>query len=649
MNPSSSLPTMSASTAFVPLLLFFIAILAESAAANVVKLDVHPKILNKSGDSVRIEWSGIPNPYALDWLGVYNPASSDHKNFIGYVFLSSSPNWKSGSGFIDLPLLNLRSSYQFRIFNWNESEINKKHRDHDQNPLPGTRHLLATSEEVSFANYNDPAQIHLAFGSNDDEMRVLFITRDGIKSFARYGLKRDELDEIAEASTTTYSRSDMCDSPANSDGGWRDPGNIHDAVMKNLKAGARYYYQVGSDEGGWSSTYSFISKDKDSGETNAFLFGDMGTSFPYATFIRTQEESKSTVRWIQRDIENLGDKSAFISHIGDISYARGYAWIWDSFFTQIEPLASKVPYHVCIGNHEYDWPSQPWRPSWSYAVYGTDGGGECGVPYSLKFNMPGNSALPTGNGVQTTRNLYYSIDVGVVHFLYISTETNFLPGSDQYAFIKSDLESVNREKTPFIVVQGHRPMYTTSNEVRDAPHRARMLEHLEPLFVSNRVSLALWGHVHRYERFCPLKNFTCGGQDNSTDNHFTMHMVIGMGGQDWQPIWEPRPDHPDVPIYPQPARSLYRGGEFGYVRLHATREKMSLTYVGNHDGMPHDTVDILGKGVKEAIVHTSASRYVQGGSLLVVGTLVGFLIGFLVHARKDANHRSWSVIKSDEM
>lgn len=273
----------------------------------------------------------------------------------------------------------------------------------------------------------------------------------------------------------------------------------------------------------------------------------MGTYTPYTTFYRVQDESVSTVKWILRDIEAFGDKAMFVSHIGDISYARGFAWIWDEFFNQIEPIAARIPYHVCIGNHEYDWPSQPWRPDWSYGVYGKDGGGECGVPYSVRFKMPGDSSFPTRTGSPDTQNLYYSFDSGVVHFLYISTETDFLRGSDQYKFIKADLESVDRNKTPYVVVQGHRPMYTTSNELRDTPMRERMLEHLEPLLVQNNVTLALWGHVHRYERFCPMANFKCV----DVTSNFTskggapVHVVIGMGGQDWQPIWEPRPDHTD--------------------------------------------------------------------------------------------------------
>lgn len=484
-------------------------------------------------------------------------------------------------------------------------------------------------------------------------MRVIFLTGDGSKRLVKYGSDEDELDEISLAEVRRYERSDMCDAPANASIGWRDPGFIHDAVMRNLKSGKRYFYRVGSDTGGWSAIHSFMSRERGSDETFAFLFGDMGTSTPFATFLRTQEESKSTVKWILRDIEALGNKPAFVSHIGDISYARGYSWLWDTFFTQIEPIASKVPYHVCIGNHEYDWPLQPWKPDWASRVYGTDGGGECGVPYSLKFNMPGNSSFLTGNSAPDTRNLYYSFDVGVVHFLYMSTETDFLPGSEQYNFIKHDLENVDREKTPFVIVQGHRPMYTTSKENRDAPLREKMLDYLEPLFVNNKVTLALWGHVHRYERFCPLRNYTCGELDGtSAGAGVPVHVVIGMAGQDWQPIWEPRPDHPTDPIYPQPARSMYRTGEFGYTRLVATRKKLTLTFVGNHDGEVHDVLVIPSSydlsGAED--VESPLSWYVKVGSVLVLGAFVGYILGFIAHSRREAASRSsWVQVKSEEI
>jgi len=36
-----------------------------------------------------------------------------------------------------------------------------------------------------------------------------------------------------------------------------------------------------------------------------------------------------------------------------------------------------------------------------------------------------------------------------------------------------------------------------------------MADALEPLFAKYDVALALWGHVHNYERTCPLLNQTC--------------------------------------------------------------------------------------------------------------------------------------------
>lgn len=491
-------------------------------------------------------------------------------------------------------------------------------------------------------------------------MRVMFVSGDGKESVVRYGSGPDRMNMVVETRVGRYEREDMCDSPANHSVGWRDPGFIHDGVMMNLKPGKRYFYKVGSDTGGWSNTFSFVSPDQDSGETIAFLYGDMGTATPYNTFVRTQDESISTINWIARDIESLGDKPAMISHIGDISYARGYSWLWDHFFNQIEPVASKVPYHVCIGNHEYDWPLQPWKPDWAMYIYAKDGGGECGIPYSLKFNMPGNSSESTGSRAPATRNLYYSFDFGVVHFVYLSTETNFLKGSKQYEFLKKDLESVNRVKTPFVVVQGHRPMYTTSNEVRDRPIREKMLEHLEPLLVDNNVNLALWGHVHRYERFCPINNFTCGSGP--------VHVVIGMAGQDWQPIWEPRPTHLTVPIFPQPARSIYRGGEFGYTKLIANKQKLTFTYIGNHDGETHDAVEILasGKVINGKITDigadegkrsddgrgksgkTSFSGYVEGAGVVVFCVLIGYLVGLMSRTKEGVTSKEWSPVKTTE-
>nr|GEW97814.1 probable inactive purple acid phosphatase 2 [Tanacetum cinerariifolium] len=412
--------------------------------------------------------------------------------------------------------------------------------DHDHNPLPQPKHLLAESEEIKLGSGHGSDQVHLALTGRVGEMRVMFVSGDGRERFVRYGLDSGRMGRVVGSRVGRYDREDMCDAPANSSLGWRDPGFIHDGIMVDLEPGKRYFYEVGSDADGWSKTFTFVSPDDNSGETIAFLYGDMGTTTPYHTHIRTQDESISTIKWIARDIEALGSK--------------------------------------------------------------------------------------------------------------------------QYDFLKKDLESVDRVKTPFVVFQGHRPMYTTSKEERDRPIREKMLEHLEPLLVDNKVTMALWGHVHRYERFCPIKNYTCGSGP--------VHVVIGMAGAEWQPTWKPRSNHPDMPVFPQPARSIYRGGEFGYTRLTANKERLTLTYIGNHDGEVHDVVEIMASGEvvsgkitnviandgtdKKNVKGTGTKRssvlwYVKGVGVLLSSLIVGYILGLMSRAKKEVvTNKEWTPVKTSE-
>jgi hypothetical protein len=86
-------------------------------------------------------------------------------------------------------------------------------------------------------------------------------------------------------------------------------------------------------------------------------------------------------------------------------------------------------------------------------------------------------------------------------------------------------------------------------------------------------------------------NYTCI-EPSKVNGELPIYIVIGTGGANHHPIDGPLIDHSSTPIFPQPNWSLFRTFEWGYIRLHATKNLMTISYVGNHDRMVHDRVEI---------------------------------------------------------
>lgn len=201
-----------------------------------------------------------------------------------------------------------------------------------------------------------------------------------------------------------------------------------------------------------------------------------------------------------------------IHHIGDLCYADGNDSIWNDWFNMIQPYASRIPYMVANGNHEYDHtlgggmgkdPSGEdtefgFQPEWDSTSFHSTGG-ECGVPISKRFAVPENgnsvfwyvSNIPSNNegggGIEKmccqdqyrpcsiycimSRLMYaifcpllqrYSYDQSLVHTVVLSSEHNMTVGSRQYDWLEKDLMAVNRTITPWVVVEMHRPLYSKS-------------------------------------------------------------------------------------------------------------------------------------------------------------------------------------------
>lgn len=153
-------------------------------------------------------------------------------------------------------------------------------------------------------------------------------------------------------------------------------------------------------------------------------------------------------------------------------------------------------------------------------------------------------------------NLFYSFDLGPVHFIAFSTEVyhfvdyGYEPIIHQYEWLNNDLMKANipenRKIRPWIVTFAHRPMYCSNNnrECRDRQNLMRdglpisELFGLEELFYDHGVDLEFWGHQHSYERLFPIYNFTVlngtyrggGGKHFYVNAGAPIHIITGAAG-----------------------------------------------------------------------------------------------------------------------
>ncbi|XP_042515791.1 probable inactive purple acid phosphatase 27 [Macadamia integrifolia] len=435
--------------------------------------------------------------------------------------------------------------------------------------------ILTRTSPTNFAKPNSPLFAHLSsVDSTGESMRVTWVSGDQNPQQVQYGNGSNQTSEV-----TTFTQDDMCgskiESPAK-DYGWHDPGYIHTAVMTGLHPSATYSYRYGSDSVGWSDQIQFQTPPAGGSSELKFLsFGDMGKAPRDASIEHyIQPGSISVTDAMAQEVASGNVDSIF--HIGDISYATGFLVEWDFFLHQIGSMASHVSYMTAIGNHERDYMD-------SGSVYTTsDSGGECGVPYETYFPLP----------TVAKDKPWYSIEQGPVHFTVISTEHNWSANSEQYQWMESDMGSVNRSRTPWLIFTGHRPMYSTLGSVPTSVDSTFVAE-VEPLLMDYKVDLVLWGHVHNYERMCAVYQNSCkaiptkdaNGTDTYDNTNYSapVHLVIGMAGFSLDQF----PSNATAASW-----SLVRIAEFGYARFHVTENELKAELVSANTTMVEDSFRI---------------------------------------------------------
>ncbi|XP_030477321.2 probable inactive purple acid phosphatase 27 [Syzygium oleosum] len=541
----------------------------------------HPLVLGLKGEDT--EWVVVdfesPGPAEDDWIAVFSPANFNSSTCrpndprqrapficsapIKYKFAneSSSDYTKTGNASLEFQLINQRSDFSFALFSGGLS-----------NPK-----LVAVSNIINFAYPKAPLYPRLSQGKSWDEMTVTWTSGyniDEATPFVEWGVE-EETQTRSPAGTLTFRQNSMCGPPARTVG-WRDPGFIHTSFLKDLWPNAEYTYRLGhrlaNNSYVWSKVYSFKSSPYPGQDSlqRAVIFGDMGKAERDGSneYNNYQPGSLNTTDQLIKDLDNID----IVFHIGDITYANGYISQWDQFTSMIEPIASTVPYMIASGNHERDTPG-------TGSFYDTnDSGGECGVLAETMFYVP----------AENRAKFWYSTDYGMFHFCIADSEHDWREGSEQYRFIENCFATADRQKQPWLIFAAHRVLGYSSSayySLMGSFEEPMGRDSLQKLWQKYKVDMAFYGHVHNYERTCPIYQNQCV---NTEKSHYsgtvngTIHVVVGCGGSERsyfsesQTIW-----------------SVYRDYDYGFVKLTAfNHSSLLFEYKKSRDGKVYDSFTI---------------------------------------------------------
>lgn len=285
----------------------------------------------------------------------------------------------------------------------------------------------------------------------------------------------------------------------------------HHAVLTGLQPGTPYRFRVRHDglPAPLEGTLATAPAPTNVGPFTFTAFGDQGVG---ADAVATTTQA-------------LAQKPAFHLHAGDLCYAyssgNGTAGptdqaVWDRWFAQVAPLASKAPWMPAVGNHEME------------AGYGPQGYGGFLSRFSLPANGPSSVISTFRYGNVAVLNLD-----GNDASNEFAANRGYTAGA-QDAWIAATLAAYRADPTiDFVVAQFHHCSYCT-NAVHASDGGVR--DRWSPLFDRFAVDLVINGHNHCYERTHPLKAgaVTAEVADGGTVDPATQgttYITAGGGGQ----------------------------------------------------------------------------------------------------------------------
>ncbi|XP_021758896.1 purple acid phosphatase 18-like [Chenopodium quinoa] len=341
----------------------------------------------------------------------------------------------------------------------------------------------------------EPQQVHISL-AGDNHMRISWVTDDSsAPSIVEYGTSPGQYSAKAEGESTSYSYM------------LYTSGKIHHTVIGPLNPDTAYFYRCGGE----GPEFQLKTPPAQLPITFA-IAGDLGQT-----------------GWTKSTLDHI-DLCKYDMHLlpGDLSYANYMQHRWDTFGELVQPLASSRPWMVTEGNHE--------KENIPLVKEGFQS-------YNARWKMPFEES-------SSSSNLYYSFEVAEVHVIMLGSYTDYDEYSEQFRWIKDDLNKVDRKRTPWLIALFHVPWYNSNTAHQGEGDE--MMSYMEPLLYAAGVDMVLAGHVHAYER----SNRVYGGK---SDRCGAIHITIGDGGNSEGLARRYQTPHPEW--------SVFREASFGHGEL----------------------------------------------------------------------------------
>jgi len=233
-----------------------------------------------------------------------------------------------------------------------------------------------------------------------------------------------------------------------------------------------------------------FSVDLKESKNKLLLFGDFSTSK-----IGDSSNNQHTLKYKPNILKILEKDYKLVDsiwHLGDFAYDlfsnRGTRGL--EFLSDIESVASHLPYIPVAGNHELRNNFHDFQAFFSSPLFFIRTIGPCKI-----------------FAINSEFDFFY---MKPWMFPYKHAFLTYLK-QKQLKWLKKELKSIDRETYPFVVVVAHKPLYCSKNQLSSMImavcelQASVMRETFEKILVNKKVDLGIFAHIHLYERTLPVK------------------------------------------------------------------------------------------------------------------------------------------------